>query len=179
MESTPNSVTRTLRVDKDLDRAIAAVAAKERVSVNFLVNRCIRRYVEWDYPSAEFGMVSVPNLLWEELTKDKDGSALEQLGRKVAQEYLRPAALYLTGEFTAASATEVLRRASLYGGTFSFNVDEGQDTHNRVIVLRHDQGSLWSRYFVGLLDETYGVLLQRQIKMTYTGSLCVVQMTAG
>jgi hypothetical protein len=161
-----------------LDRAIASVAAKQRVSVNFLVNKCIRKYVEWDRPSVEFGIVTIPKLLLDVLVKEKDGEALEQYGREVARDYLRPAAMYLVGEFTVASAIEVLRRGAVYGGSFSFDVEEGRDSRHRVIVLRHDQGRLWSRYFRGLLEETFRVLLGEETEIICTDSLCVVQMVA-
>jgi hypothetical protein len=177
MEPTPESVTRTLRLDRDLDRAIAAAATKQRVSVNFLVNRCIRKYVEWDGPSQEFGVVVIPKLLLDALAKEADAETFERYGREVARDYVRPAAIYLTGEFTVASSIEVLRRGAVYGGSFRFDVDEGRDSRHRVIVLRHDQGRLWSRYFAGLLDETFKILLSEETNVICTDSLCVAQMT--
>jgi hypothetical protein len=157
---------------------MASAAAKQRVSVNFLVNKCIRRYVEWDSPSVKFGIVAIPKLLLDALAKEEDEETLERHGREVARDYLRPAATYLMGEFTVSSAIEVLRRGAVYGGSFSFDVDEGRDSRHRVIVLRHDQGRLWSRYFAGLLEETFKVLLGEETKLICTESLCVVQLVA-
>ena len=164
-------------MDGELDRAIARAAAKQRVSVNFLVNKCIRRYVEWDGHLSDLGIVTIPRLLLDVLAKGVDAEALERCGREVAREYLRPAATFLLGEFTVASAIEVLRRSAVYGGTFSFDIDEGSDSRHRVIVLSHDQGRLWSRYFAGLLEETFKVLLGEETKVTSTDSLCVVHLT--
>jgi len=176
-EPTPESVTRTLRLDRDLDRAIASAAAKQRVSINFLVNKCIRKYVEWDGPALELGNVTIPDLLLDALVRDRDGEALEGYGREVARDYIRPAATYMLGDFTVDSALEVIRRGSLYSGAFSFNVDEGHDNRHRVIVLKQERGRLWSRFWAGLLEETFKVLLGEETKIISTDSLCVVQLT--
>jgi len=177
-DSMPRSVTRTLRIDPELDKAIGRRASNDRVSVNFLVNRCIRRFVEWDALTAQFGMVTVPRLVLSELAGGKDTDAIERLGRMVARNFLEPAATYSLGTFDVASAIEMLRRSSTYGGRFSFDVGDGHDSHSHVIVIRHDEGWTWSRYYVGLLDEAFRVILGKDTKITFTDALCVAQLGA-
>ena len=172
----PKSVTRTLRIDQALDRALSKRAQSERVSVNFLVGRCIRRFIEWDAPVSEFGMVSAPRLMLDELITAKDGDALERLGRQVAREFLKPATEFIMGEFTTEGAAEILRRAALYGRRFGFDFGDGRDDRSWVIVLRHEQGAKWARYYAGLLDETFRVLLGRTMKIASTDTLCVAQL---
>jgi hypothetical protein len=172
----PRSVTRTVRLDEELDKAISKKASNGRTSVSFLVNRCIRKFVEWDSPSFELGVVSVPESLLDKLARDKDEEALEVFGREVASDFVKPATEYVLGEFTVESAIEILRRSSLYSGRYTFDFANGHDSRNSVIVLRHDHGRLWSRYYAGLLDETFKVLLREEVKATYTDSLCVVQL---
>ena len=174
----PKSATRTLRVDQDLDRAISERASKQNVSVNSLLNSLLRRYVDWDIPSAQLGYVIAPRLLLDELAKDRDEEKMEQVGRKVAKEFLKVATVYIYGELTATTAVELMRRASLYSGRFGFDLDEGQDSRSHVIIIRHEQGRMWSRYYLGLLDETFRVLLGEQVRTSYTDSLCVLQFSA-
>lgn len=104
----PRSVTRTLRVDDELDKVIVKRASKERVSVNFLVNRCLRKFAEWDVPILELGMVVVPKLLVDRLAEDKDELRFAEFGREVARDFLKPSTEFVTGEFTVASSIEVL-----------------------------------------------------------------------
>jgi hypothetical protein len=172
----PKTVTRTLRVDEELDRAVAKRATSDRVSVNFLVNRCLRKFIEWDAPILELGMVVEPKLLVDRLAEDKDESQFEEYGRDVARGFLKPATLYVMGEFTVASSVELLRRSSLYSGKFRFDFVEGHDSRKQVLIIRHDQGRLWSSYFAGLLDETFKVLLGREVRIEHTDSLCIVQL---
>jgi hypothetical protein len=173
----PKSVTRTLRVDEELDRVITKRAYKEGVSVNFLVTRSLRKFIEWDVPIVELGMVVVPKLLMDRLATGKDGKELEEYGREVARDLVKPAAVYVTGEFNLDSAIEVLRRSSRYSGRFSFDFEEGLDSRKQVLIVRHEQGRVWSNYLAGLLDETFRVLLGKDAKVEFTDSLCIVQMS--
>ena len=43
----PKNVTRTVRLEDTLDRAIQEKAKEANTSVNFLVNRLIRKYIDW------------------------------------------------------------------------------------------------------------------------------------
>jgi hypothetical protein len=171
-------VTRTLRVDEELDEAVVKRASQERISVNFLVNRCIRRFVEWDSVAKGFGMVATPKMVLDRLAIGKDGDEFESLGRAVAKELVKPSAEFINGEFTVASCVDVFRRSSTYGGGFSFEFGEGRDSRSHVIALRHDQGQLWSRYYAGILDELFRVLLGEEAKVSYTDALCILQMKA-
>jgi len=117
-----------------------------------------------------------PKLLINEAFSNKSGEDLENLGRRVAREFLKPGTEYIMGEFSAANAIEVLRRASVYGKRFGFDLTDGHDSRSFVMILRHDQGAAWSRYFFGILDEAFRALLHQSIRITYTDALCVAQL---
>lgn len=172
----PKSVTRTLRLDEQLDRAVAECASKERTSVNYLVSNALRKLVEWDTPIAAMGIVSIPQILLKDLAADRDGNELKKYGRSVARNFAGPVAEYVFGELSVASAIEFLNRASLYGGRFRTDVREGRDSRSRVIVLRHDQGPPWSMYYEGLLEEVFKEMLHEHTRISCTDSLCIVQI---
>ncbi len=44
----PKSITRTLRLDAELDDNLLKLAESENISVNLLINKALTRYVEWD-----------------------------------------------------------------------------------------------------------------------------------
>jgi hypothetical protein len=170
------SVTRTLRLEEDLDKAIGKRAADEKVSVNFLVTKALRKLVDWDIPVVEFGMVVVPDLLLNLFSGDKDEATFERFGRDVAREFAKPMIEYLEGDFTSESFVEWLRRVSRYTGRFQFDFGDGKDSRSYVVVLRHNRGRTWSRYYVGVLDEAFHSLLGEEIKVAFTDSLCVGQL---
>ena len=139
------------------------------------MNRCVRRFVEWDSVAMGLGMVAAPRMLLEKLATGKSGDEFEAYGRTIARELLKPAAGFI-GEIDVVTCVEVLRRASTYGRSFNFEFGEGKDSRSHVLVLRHDQGQLWSRYYAGLLDETFRVILGEEAKVTLTDSLCILKM---
>lgn len=139
--------------------------------------RCVRKYLDWDLPSIHIGMVSVPQALLTELGADKSSETLEKYGRLVAREFVKPGAEYILGEFTVASAIEVLTRASLYSGRFRFDFVDGADSRNHVLVIRHEERPQWSMYYAGMLDETFKVLLGQDAKLATTDTLSILQMT--
>ena len=50
------NVTRTIRLEKDLDSLIQKMAKDERMTVNGFVNQLLTRYAEWDRYSDSWGM---------------------------------------------------------------------------------------------------------------------------
>lgn len=170
------SVTRTLRLEEDLDRAIVKRASSDRVSVNFLVSTSLRKLVDWDIPVVEFGMVVVPDLLLAKFSSDKDEATFERFGRELTREFTDPVVTYAIGEFTVASCIEFFRRVALYSGRFKFDFVEGRDSRSYVMIIKHDRGRAWSRYYLGVLDEVFNVLLGQEAKIAYTDSLCICQL---
>jgi hypothetical protein len=169
-------VTRTLRLEEDLDRAIVKRASNDRVSVNFLVTMSLRKLVEWDIPIMDFGMVVVPDLLLARFSGDKDEATFERFGREVAREFTGPMVTYAIGDFTVASSVEFFRRAALYSGRFKFDFGEGRDSRSYVMIIRHGRGRSWSRYYLGVMDEVFNVLLGQEAKIAHTDSLCICQL---
>ncbi len=174
----PGTTTRTLRIDADLDRAIAKRASFERVSVNALVSRSLRKFIDWDVPTLDFGMVIFPKILVDRLALLGTEETLEKYGREVARELIMPVATIVSREFTVTSAVEVLRRVSLYAGTFRFNFDYevGRDSRTLVLLIRHDNGRLWSRFYFGMIDETFRVLLKEDVKTECTDLFCTARL---
>src|SRR5881296_4005367 len=54
------AVTRTLRIDSDVESRIEMLAEKEGVSFNLLANRSLRKLVEWEATAEKFGFAQVP-----------------------------------------------------------------------------------------------------------------------
>jgi hypothetical protein len=172
----PKNVTRTVRLDDDLDRAIQDRARDANVSVNFLVNKLIRRFIEWDVPAEKFGTVHVPSVLLQRLYDETDDGKAEALGRLIAREYFGPFCKYLFGELSFERSILAFKRMAEYGGRFAF--DTSSDKRNHIIVLRHQGGEKISSYYSGLLLGVFNDLLKMDIKVESTHDLCIAQVPA-
>src|SRR2546428_5931294 len=86
-----SSVTRTVRIDRDDDEFLRKFGDREGVSVNLLVNKAIRRLVEWDIYAEKFGLVALPSSLIERmmdrLTDEEAGELRRWVGRDLIPEF--------------------------------------------------------------------------------------------
>jgi hypothetical protein len=175
----PKSVTRTLRLDADLDDAIQRRAAEEKITVNFLFNRTVRKLVEWDVPARKFGLVMTPEGLLNKLIDKFDDASCLELGRMSASEYFKPLAEYLYGEFSLTTSILLLRRSSQYGGRWEFDdVADVADSRKRILILTHNQGPKWARYYHGMILATFRDLLGKNVKVESTDYVLIAQFDA-
>src|SRR5438067_11973733 len=57
--SSSRSVTRTLRLDEDVEAGIVEMAEREQFWFNLLANRVLRKLVYWEDKSSKFGFFQV------------------------------------------------------------------------------------------------------------------------
>ena len=172
----PGGVTRTVRLDEELDLALRNRAKDERVTVNSLVNRAIWKFIEWDLPSEKIGMVDVSPVTVGKLMNEIDDERLVELGRQIAGEVVKPFTEYLYGEFSVDSSILFFKRMSHYAGRGVFGDKTVNGKH--VLVIKHNLGQKWSRYSGGVFEGVFGDLLGKKTKVNYTDDLCMVQFPA-
>jgi hypothetical protein len=142
--------------------------------VNFLVNRLVRKYVEWDLPGANFGLGLVAASLLNSLIDDISATSAFDLGRKIAHEFYEPFATYLFGELTLETSFLPFRRASDYGGRYSF--DSSSDERHQIFVLRHNAGQKISAFYSGVFQGVYSEILDVEVRIKTTKDYCVVRL---
>lgn len=161
-----------MRLDGELDTAIQGRAKESNVSVNFLFNRLARKYIEWDLPAERFGLGPVAAILLNRLFDQVNEEEAGELGRWTAHEFFSPFCRYLFGELTVDATISTFRRASDYGGRYTF--DSTSDSRSRVIILRHNGGPKISSFYTGVFKGLYSDILKMQINAESTHDYCVV-----
>src|SRR5437016_3932994 len=170
----PKNVTRTVRLEDALDRAIQEKAKEANTSVNFLVNRIIRKYIDWDLPGEKFGLGPVSAILMNRLFDGLDDKSAFDMGRSIAHDFFEPYASYLFGELTFETSILLFRRASDYGGRYIF--DSNPDKRHHVLILRHNGGQKLSRFYSGVFQGVYSEILKMEVKVECTKDYCVVRL---
>jgi hypothetical protein len=168
------TVTRTLRLDEDLDKAIQGRARESNLSVNFMVNRLIRKYIEWDIPAEKFGLGPVAAILLNRLFEEVSQETAGGLGVWAAHEFFSPFCRYLFGELTFETTILTFRRASGYGSRYAF--DTTSDARNKIIVLRHNGGPKVSSFYGGMFRGIYSDILKFQVHVESTHDYCIAQI---
>lgn len=174
MPGTP-SVTRTVRIDKDLDDRIQTLANHERMSVNALVNRSLGNLVEWDRFADFFGMMTFTPMLLEDLVERLSVDEALALGRKNADEFAKPMIMLMHGEFDVVHALEALRRFG--SGTRSFRFEDRVDGRRHVMVVHHARGRKWSAFFEGMLVGIFQDGLRISLSVSAKQNSCAASFT--
>jgi hypothetical protein len=171
------AVTRTIRLDGDTDRALSTLAEKERVSVNFLVNRALRKFIEWDVYAEKFGFVSMPASLITKMMSYLSDEEAKEMGRWAGQNLVKD---FLTFWFKEVSVTTLVKGypalESKYGKSFEYeeHVEGGRWT----IILKHGRGAKWSYYYEELLRSVFEQLLKKEVKTERTEDQVVARFSA-
>lgn len=154
----PATTTRTVRLEQEVDGALHSLAADEGVSVNFLVNRALRRLVEWDSYAERFGIVSLPAAQLERMMEYLTEDQAKELGAWVGQNLVKE---FLTFWFKDVSARTLVqsypRLSSQYGRLFEYQ--EHSDNGRWTVVLKHGRGRKWTRYYEALVAGMFQEIL--------------------
>jgi len=137
---------RTFTIDPDVSEKIDKMVGGHNLEVNVLVNKAIRRYIEWGRYVDSFKLVtSDPRLmktLWSHVTV---GEARE-MGTKNGKDTVVEFILYYFRKFDLDS---VLKTFEVIGAEYAnaYVYSEFGDKESRTIILRHSMGLSASAYY--------------------------------
>jgi hypothetical protein len=173
-EGTGTTTTRTVRIEDTIDRALHGLAADEGVSVNYLVNRALRKLVEWDAHAERFGVVSVPTAQLDRMMGYLTEEQARDFGAWVGNNLVRE---FLTFWFKDVSARTLMqaypRLSSQYGRLFEYV--ESSDGSRWTIVLKHGGGRKWSVYYEELLRAMFREILGVEASIAATDGQVVAR----
>jgi len=172
---TVKTVTRTIRMPRDVEQELQQIANTERVSVNSLVNQALRKFVDWDYYAEKGGFAISPArqflLLparWEVFARllshasDKDAA---RLGRWAGKNVAREVTEFWFREFSVRTALKCLE---LFASRFARRYEYFHNTIGReeVVTIKHSMGRKWSIFHEYLVRTVFGELLGKKVKIT-------------
>jgi hypothetical protein len=158
------SATRTIRFDKGLDEALQTIRRHQKMSVNAIVNKLVREYVEWNRYNEKIHIMEVSPTLLTELMERCSLDDARELGRRMSQDLVRPSIEQMFVDFTFDNVVEFLRRFSLYTKRFDF--EDSVEGRRHLIMLRHSLGLKWSAYYGGMLSDILEKGLKIKIEQT-------------
>jgi len=151
------SETRSFRLDQDTIDNLRALSEKERVSVNVLANKALRRYVEYDVLAERFGLITISKGLLKALFALTTEEQARELGRKSGHEAGPAFVTFWYKKFDLENTIKAIGRAtSEYGRNFSF--DRSFDGKTHVLVMRHESGKNASAYYAESVKAVFALL---------------------
>jgi hypothetical protein len=174
-----SSVPTTFRIDADIFKAVSSLADKENTSVNAVVNRALRRYVEWEVFAEKFGLLSVTSgtitRLFNMMTDKEAREMGENYGSSLAPELI-------TFWFKKFDFPTVLIALDLLGTRYGrlFQFDYVFDGNKYTLFLRHERGMKHSIYYEEAAKALFGKLgLKPEITLTNSQVTVVIPVKGG
>jgi hypothetical protein len=151
--SSSRSVTRTLRLDEDVEAGIVEMAEREQFSFNLLANRALRKLVEWEDKAGKFGFMQVPTSIVEKVFSILSDEEARELGREAGMNTLPEMVLFWFKKFNIETALKAMEMIGSYGNSFrlQYTIDGETDT----VVLKHDRGPRVSAFYAELLGSLF------------------------
>ena len=151
--SNSRSVTRTLRLDEDVEAGIVEMAEREQFSFNLLANRALRKLVEWEDKAGKFGFIQVPTSLVEKVFRILTDEEARELGREAGTNTIPEMVLFWFKKFNPENALKVMEMIGHYGNAFrlQYTLDNETDT----VVLKHDRGPRVSAFYGELFQSLF------------------------
>src|SRR5690242_15291080 len=151
--SSSRSVTRTLRLDEDVEAGIVEMAEREQFSFNLLANRALRKLVEWEEKASKFGFIQVPTSIVEKVFSILSDDEARELGREAGGNTIPEMVLFWFKKFTPETALKAMEMIGGYGNAFrlQYTIDGDIST----VVLKHDRGPRVSSFYAELLGSLF------------------------
>jgi hypothetical protein len=164
------TVIRAFRLEEDVDEALKKTSEEEGESVNVIVNRTLRKLIEWDRPAGKLGMMQISR---QELVRLMDSRTPEEArdeGMWVGTEVFEPAVRYLNPTVEFATVMSSLELLSRYTGRFELTHSVAGRKH--LLVIHHSMGANWSAFYEGAGSAVLRDLLRLDCKTSATDELC-------
>ena len=151
------SVTRTVRLDSDIEEDLLEHAGRERLSANVVVNQALRRYLRWEVQSERFGFMAVSSSTMSDLFNLMTEEEARQRGK--AEGYGK-AAEFVTFFFKKLDFEAILKGLEMLGPVYgkNFQFEHNFDGQNCTVILRHHRGPKTSAYYSEALKAIFNRL---------------------
>src|SRR6266516_6566321 len=140
------SETRTIRLEGDVFPKLEELAEQENVSISFIINKALRRHVEWEIYAEKFGFMMAFTANMRRLYDSLSDEEARTLGRQSAEnEYSE----FTNFWFKKIDFETTLKSLEILGSEYSrnFKFDHSYDGNVHTIIFKHDKGARTSAYY--------------------------------
>src|SRR5256712_4664408 len=169
------SVTRSVRIEKDADERLRKLADQSDTSVNTLVNRALRKFVEWDAYGEKFGFVTFPGIILTKLMDHLTDEEAHELGTWAGKNLLKEYITFWFKEVTPDTLLEGFPRLfAKYARAFAY--EEHEEDDYRVIILKHGGGPRWSTFYKEATETAFQELINRDVRVETSENQLVLRL---
>jgi hypothetical protein len=164
--------TFTLRIDEDVIKSLQNESELHDISLNTLINKILKRYIEWDLYAPKVGMIPmakpVISSLFNMMNEEEILGLVSNFGKNVVQDI----AYFMkmkTDPDTFLTWFEIRMRRSFV----EFNHLQENDHH--IYVLKHDLGYNWSLYHKKILEKIFNEIFNKPVHISISDFMLTIQ----
>jgi predicted transcriptional regulator len=172
-QALPKSVTRTLRLDDDVDAGLEKMAEERGESVNAIAGRALRKLVEWDRLAESAGLVAVSSMTLGRLMDSQTPEQASAIGEFVGNEVWKPIIISRYGEINLESVLKSIELIARYMGRF--DLIYSTEGSKRVVTIRHAGGIKWSNFYLGAATPLFSQVIGPGFNATATEELLSIE----
>lgn len=154
-ESEDRTVNMTLRIKKNTLDKLRQYSDSKNTTINAVVNQFLTQVLEWDLLAAKAGWVPIPkNALINIMDKIDEKNVLELAqsnGKSIPNDIL----LAMKGRLAIEDLVEINKNRADAAG---FGYSEILENNFLKIIIQHDMGMKWSKYFKTFYETAFNNL---------------------
>ena len=151
------TITRTFRVDEDIDERLQQLSESMGVSTNLLANRALRKFVEWDDYAEKFGFFTWPSALVVAMMEAIPDEEVSRLGLWAGSNIWKEVIFFWFKEISTENLIDALVALfPKYAKGFDCEYLSDATNGKHVIVIKHGLGRKWSVYYEHMLKGLFG-----------------------
>jgi hypothetical protein len=167
----------TARLSKELQDVLLGDAERNGITASSLVNRIVKKYVEWDRHAEKFKFVLLSADAFRTLLELMDDKTLTNAAETINLEYLEALTLFWFKKINLDTVLETVNLLGKYSGLFEHELDHIDGSH--VISLKHGLGKKWSYYVGALIRQFIKKELNVVLDIVCTDETAVITLRMG
>jgi len=172
-EAASLSATRTIRIDKGLLEIVRKLAEEEEISVNLLINRLLRKYVEWDILEAKTVTAHVTKAFLRRVM----ARLTEREARTLARMSIPTAVTRIRLRHGRRPIEAFLETVELYGNYSGlFRLEHSSRGEKYVLNLRHEICYKWSIFLCTIIEAIFTQIQGYNLKFKLNSDSLLVEV---
>ena len=131
------------RIDVDVKNILEMESELNQTSFNALLNKILRRHVQWDRFTQEIGMIYVNKSAFRNILSKMDDADIKLIASSTCRSSLRDAVIFLKKEMNLQSVVETL---DLWFSASGITYRHMPSDKGEKYIIQHDMGEKYSLY---------------------------------
>ena len=162
----------TFRIENKILETIRKEGEREQLTTSNLINKILKRYVEWDVYEPKVGMMPIPKVLLEKLFEGRTKEEVVELATKVGRYELEDASLFMNKKSNWES---FLRWFEKRMQNTSIEINDRKDNKKHTFIIKHNIGENWSLYHKTIFELLAKENYKKPVEIRYNNRIISIE----